>query len=135
MIVSSEVKRARLAICKACPAHTMHLGQVWCGTPLIGGEYKGHKLCGCDMNIKTELKQSSCPAGKWNSAKLSDSDLVKARQIIELYERTGRGNISDLYNIHYKLTGISQARKACSACLQRIVHELKGLTGWTNSEF
>jgi hypothetical protein len=49
--VSEEDAKARLDICKACPR-------------LIKGTNQC-KECGCFMNLKTKLKDASCPLHKW----------------------------------------------------------------------
>lgn len=55
----------RLKLCKGCEYHTRKLKMIWCGAPIIDAFKKGKKPCGCNMHIKTRLRSSKCPIGKW----------------------------------------------------------------------
>jgi hypothetical protein len=82
-----NTRNQRLEICKACP-HYIESTRT-CG-PLIIGEDQGElvkidgrkrklRLCGCIMPVKTRLKTSKCPLGKWGS--LVDAEALKALKI------------------------------------------------------
>ena len=49
--VSDEIKESRMKICLSCPELLQTTKQC--------------KKCGCFMQIKTQLKLSKCPIGKW----------------------------------------------------------------------
>jgi len=51
--VPSEVKSARMDICRSCPSG------------LFVEESSGCKSCGCDMSIKSGWSGSVCPLGYW----------------------------------------------------------------------
>lgn len=59
----------RLMICKGCKFHSQWMGRTWCGTPLVGDAVKvgvvDYTLCGCNMETKTKLDNSSCSIGIW----------------------------------------------------------------------
>ena len=48
---TDELAEERLNVCKACPDVIPHVNQC--------------KRCGCFMDLKTKLKISKCPIGKW----------------------------------------------------------------------
>jgi hypothetical protein len=52
---SRELRKQRMAICRSCDSFRKDV-------PLC-------KECGCFMPIKTSLKNSFCPLGKWAEAK------------------------------------------------------------------
>ena len=49
--VSDEIKESRMSICLSCPELLQTTKQC--------------KKCGCFMQLKTQLKLSKCPIGKW----------------------------------------------------------------------
>jgi predicted Zn-ribbon and HTH transcriptional regulator len=49
--VSDEIKESRMSICLSCPELLQTTKQC--------------KKCGCFMQLKTQLKPSKCPIGKW----------------------------------------------------------------------
>jgi len=51
LIALEEEYKARLNICLNCPELIKFTKQC--------------KKCGCFMSVKTKLKESSCPLGKW----------------------------------------------------------------------
>ncbi len=59
----------RLQICKQCTHATEFKRLISCGTFLIGNTIVENEkvvhLCGCVMNVKTKIKSSKCPLGKW----------------------------------------------------------------------
>jgi hypothetical protein len=57
--MSSEavaLSNERLEICKVCPESQDLYGRGWINFC---------NLCGCMLKVKTRLKSSKCPAGKW----------------------------------------------------------------------
>lgn len=62
-------KNKRLTICNSCEFKKELLGNLTCGTAVIGETvtYNGkrYKLCGCVMKFKTLIPTSNCPLKKW----------------------------------------------------------------------
>ena len=48
---NATLKAERMAICRECPDFIKSIGQC--------------SRCGCFMHVKTLLKNSECPLGKW----------------------------------------------------------------------
>lgn len=69
LVPPNENAPQRFDHCAGCVLSKVHLGKVWCGTPVIGQEieYNGKPvhLCGCNMNVKTKIDNSICAIGKW----------------------------------------------------------------------
>lgn len=67
-IVPPEVKKQRMQKCDSCEHKVKLTGS--CGTLILGGTVNHNgfpvNLCGCIVSEKTELKNQSCPLGKWN---------------------------------------------------------------------
>ena len=59
----------RLAVCNGCEHSHPILGQITCGTPLMGEtiivDDKKVKLCGCVMALATKVESKTCPLNKW----------------------------------------------------------------------
>lgn len=55
--ISKEIKEERLKICNSCE--------------FLIKKVNICKKCGCAMNVKTGLAESSCPIGKWQSVKIN----------------------------------------------------------------
>lgn len=60
----------RLNVCHDCEHHRPFMaGAITCGTFIVGDVVKIDntkvKLCGCVMDIKTQLANSKCPLNKW----------------------------------------------------------------------
>ena len=63
----------RLKVCHDCDHHRDFMaGTITCGTFILGDVVKINnreiKLCGCVMDIKTQLEKSTCPLNKWPDA-------------------------------------------------------------------
>lgn len=62
-IFANRRGKYRMNICRTCQ-HFTKVGT--CGTPVWGERLpNGEELCGCVMKVKTKLKRSKCPIGKW----------------------------------------------------------------------
>lgn len=57
--VPEQVKQNRLAICNACPKLNQFL--------------KTCKVCGCNVNLKSQYREESCPEGKWKAYEEDES--------------------------------------------------------------
>ncbi len=59
-LADENFTRQRMAICKGCTSYQGRLLGVFPAGPWARcGE------CGCLLKLKTKLKQSTCPLGKW----------------------------------------------------------------------
>lgn len=50
--VSVEIKNARISLCESCPEFL--------------GLTRQCRVCGCFMDLKTQLPHADCPVGKWS---------------------------------------------------------------------
>ena len=125
MFVSRTLAEGRLTICKSCPHSVMNLGVRTCGpigrpTPVEGGS-----LCGCVMEIKTKLRTSKCPIGKWR-AEVSDADVEKAQAFLATNpSRIKHSDVRELYRLHAEITGKKHPVAACSSCLADVMQEMR----------
>jgi hypothetical protein len=59
----------RLTICNNCEFKKVLLGNLTCGTAIVGETVtynnKRYKLCGCIMKVKTLIPTANCPLKKW----------------------------------------------------------------------
>jgi hypothetical protein len=130
-----NTRNQRLEICKACP-HYIESTRT-CG-PLIIGEDQGElvkidgrkrkvRLCGCIMPVKTRLKTSKCPLGKWGS--LVDAEALKALKIF-VQEMESKGaiktsNIQPFLDAYNKAFDTNKKYTSCSTCIKQMYQEAK----------
>tara|TARA_R110000787_G_scaffold128491_6_gene240219 strand:+ start:6949 stop:7362 length:414 start_codon:yes stop_codon:yes gene_type:complete len=125
--VSEKTKRNRRTTCDACEYYAKKSGT--CGTPILGNkvqhEGKEVKLCGCFMNIKTLLKTSACPIGRWK-AEVKKADLEEMREIMKDIPSVLSGQqVTEIHKLWSIATGLPRKRTHCAACVRQMVQEIK----------
>ncbi|MBE7466824.1 MAG: hypothetical protein HS116_25415 [Planctomycetes bacterium] len=73
--VSPEIREARIAICRACTATDSKGerlfreigGRMYCGEPKLQKLLRvdARDGCGCNLSLKIEYKNATCPHNKW----------------------------------------------------------------------
>lgn len=68
MKLNKEQKK-KISICGRCEFARQLLGNITCGTPIIGDTIKHRgkdvKLCGCVMKLKVLVTDAECPIESW----------------------------------------------------------------------
>jgi|TARA_R110002110_G_scaffold67206_1_gene183568 hypothetical protein len=123
-VVSNEVYKERLAICKGCEYYFSPTGQC--------------KRCLCFMRLKCRISTLKCPENKWDRVvAIKPPDDLSEEQITEIIAvweniKTGRAknveakrNMIEIYNIIY---GTNFDRNTnCGSCLQSCFEGIKNL--------
>ena len=130
--VSSQKKSNRMQICKKCEHYrtlTRSCGPLGVGTRLLIEDRIEVELCGCIMPIKTKLKTSTCPLGKWK-AMVSSADLREIESLLDSITGnriTGPQNnkLTELWN---KASGGNRRVSNCNTCVKDMIKDLKRLT-------
>ncbi len=127
--VSARTRSNRITTCKACKYYKQ--STLSCGTLGIGKtvQYKGkkHKLCGCVMPVKTRLKVSSCPLGKWH-AEISAEQVAEIKKLINGIGHTIPMDVNrKLTQIWNKTTGENKKVSSCSSCVRQMVEDMQKL--------
>lgn len=77
------------------------------------------------MNIKTLLKTSSCPIGRWG-AEVKKADLEKMRELLKDMPSVLSGQqVTDIHELWTIATGIPRKRTSCASCVKNMIKEIK----------
>lgn len=140
ILVERITKEKRFSICSECE----FLKNGFCGTPIKGetvkvkrkGKEKLVKLCGCNMWIKTGLKMSKCPVGKWGRAELEKGEITFVNDVKKLLaELEGKKTIEtdevkEIFKFHNPVIGSKIKNSNCVPCVRAAIEDLKQ---WVNS--
>lgn len=117
-----------MATCKKCEHYnhtTRSCGTLGIGTRVLVEGIIEVNLCGCVMPIKTKLKTSRCPLGRWK-AQITESDLSEIREFVNKMDGkrvTGHQNakLTALWN---KASGKNRKVTNCSSCVREMIKDL-----------
>lgn len=114
-----------MAICRACPYSQMNMTFRTCGPLGRPTAVEGGTLCGCVMDVKTRLRTSKCPIGKWESQ-------VRPETITQLQKFFGKNasritaqEARELTKLYEDVTGTKRAVTMCSSCLADMIQEMR----------
>lgn len=111
-------------MCRTCEFAKSSGTALTCGTPIVGDEvtYEGKKYrtCGCFVDLKTKLKPSACPVGKWGNKKEEAKNIKRAKALIS--GMAGRNRISseeadELRELWRLLVARDNDPPKCAKCL------------------
>lgn len=122
--VHPKTRKARMALCETCDHFEWEAKT--CGPPIIGKRVEEGRLCGCFMEVKTQLPWTSCPLDKWGAEK--DPKLLDEAE--KLLEGVRNGRVpTDLMRrmeqIHADLSGTKVKHTSCGKCAQQTIDDLR----------
>lgn len=128
MFAPTDVQNKRLHTCRKCKFFKKKTST--CGTPIVGNTVmyrkKEYKLCGCFMNIKTRLKFSNCPIGKWDEVYMSDIEYKELKELLSLtVDKVSREQNNRLAQLHRKYLGSNTQPSSCPSCVVKTINDLQ----------
>jgi hypothetical protein len=133
---SKEIIEERRAICKDCKFAQKFAKGTWCGTPVIGGtvtfKKKKHKLCGCNMTVKTAFRNVECSVGKWSAVgEMTAEQKEEARAFLKTIntDYISREDLVKLYDLAFIATGHKLPVSNCAPCVKDLLTKLKSDVG------
>lgn len=133
LFVTGSRRAERLHICEACEHYVEQTKT--CGTLIVGKavhhEGEVRRLCGCVMPIKTQLKTSSCPLGKWHNV-IKPEEVDRLRELVADIKRRPNMNTSaddrvymvDMFN---QITGQRRNHSSCKSCYRNMIKEIESI--------
>ena len=127
LFVSGSRRAQRLAICESCNHYEPSTKS--CG-PLVIGKAVDHegevrRLCGCIMPLKTQLKTSGCPLGKWHAV-VKPEDVDQLREFLNTIKtNTSAEQREYMRETLSNLTGRRIQHTNCKACYRNMLKELR----------
>jgi hypothetical protein len=128
----AKIIEERRSICSACKFSQREAKVLWCGKPLLGGEVtykkKKHKLCGCNMFLKTAFKNVKCPLDKWTSVgnlTLDEKDEIRTFLKDIHTDYVSQEQLKQLYDYASKATGHYIEPTKCTPCIKDLLTKLR----------
>lgn len=130
LIKDKRISDSRLNACRNCTYYVKATGT--CGPLGLGKKIvynqERMRLCGCIMKLKTRLRPSQCPIGRWPSL-VTESDMRAAAKLVEQFggrnKRLDHLTRKELNRVYEAVMGTKKPDTACAPCLVSMLKELE----------